>query len=80
MIISMYYPLFEGQNRIGYVGADVYASRLGNLELSVDRELEAFYGRTHEIGMIAGTIHHVCEKLLMISDVFWARWPTRLRH
>ena len=25
-------------------------SRLGNLELSVDRELEAFYGRTDEIG------------------------------
>lgn len=144
MIISMYYPLFEGKNCIGYVGAGVYASRLmdallnldikglpnseyvflnvengtylyheneellntettdigyqeilkrirtdgsteagtysyregkelmvmegaisrlGNLELSVDRELEAFYGRTDEIGMIAGTIHHVCDCL-----------------
>lgn len=38
-------------------------SRLGNLELSVDRELEPFYGRTDEIGMIAGTIHHVCDCL-----------------
>ena len=36
-------------------------SRLGNLELSADRELEPFYGRTDEIGMIAETIHQVCE-------------------
>ncbi len=34
--------------------------RLGNLELSADRELEPFYGRTDEIGMIAKTIHHLC--------------------
>lgn len=33
---------------------------LGNLDLSADRELESFYGRTDEIGMIAQTIHHVC--------------------
>lgn len=38
-------------------------SRLGNLELSADRELESFYGRTDEIGMIANTIHHVCDCL-----------------
>lgn len=37
--------------------------RLGNLELSVDRELEPFYDRTDEIGMIAVTIHHVCDCL-----------------
>ncbi|MCI9340581.1 MAG: methyl-accepting chemotaxis protein [Dorea sp.] len=37
--------------------------RLGNLELSADKELEAFYGRTDEIGMIAQTIHHVCDCL-----------------
>ncbi|MCI9216377.1 MAG: methyl-accepting chemotaxis protein [Dorea sp.] len=37
--------------------------RLGNLELSADHELEAFYGRTDEIGMIAQTIHHVCDCL-----------------
>lgn len=34
--------------------------RLGNLELSVDRELEPFYGRSDEIGMIAQTTHQVC--------------------
>ena len=28
MILSMYYPLFEGQRCIGYVGAGVYASHL----------------------------------------------------
>ncbi len=37
--------------------------RLGNLELSADRELEPFYGRKDEIGMIAQTIHHLCDCL-----------------
>ena len=37
--------------------------RLGNLELSADKELEPFYGRTDEIGMIAQTIHLVCDCL-----------------
>lgn len=37
--------------------------RLGNLELSADRDLERFYGRKDEIGMIAQTIHHVCDCL-----------------
>lgn len=36
---------------------------LGNLELSADRDLESFYGRKDEIGMIALTIHHVCDCL-----------------
>lgn len=35
-------------------------SRLGELNLSADRELEAFYGRSDEIGMIAQTTHRVC--------------------
>ncbi|MCI8466159.1 MAG: methyl-accepting chemotaxis protein [Lachnospiraceae bacterium] len=44
--------------------------RLGNLELSVDRSLESFYGRTDEVGMIAQTIHHVCDCLRKtIEDV-----------
>lgn len=44
--------------------------RLGNLELSADHELETFYGRTDEIGMIAQTIHHVCGCLRMtIEDI-----------
>lgn len=34
---------------------------LGNLELSADQELEPFYGRHDEIGMIAQTIHFVCD-------------------
>ncbi len=42
--------------------------RLGNLELSADRELEAFYGRKDEIGMIAQTIHHVCDCLRKTID------------
>lgn len=37
--------------------------RLGCLELSADRDLESFYGRKDEIGMIAKTIHHVCDCL-----------------
>lgn len=38
-------------------------SHLGNLELSADQELEPFYGRSDEIGMIAQTIHNVCDCL-----------------
>ncbi len=38
MIISMYYPLFEGENCIGYVGAGVYASRLMDSLLNLDIE------------------------------------------
>ena len=35
-------------------------SSLGDLNLSADQELEAFYGRSDEIGMIAQTTHRVC--------------------
>lgn len=42
--------------------------RLGNLELVADKELEAFYGRKDEIGMIAQTIHHVCDCLRKTID------------
>lgn len=42
--------------------------RLGNLELSADQELESFYGRSDEIGMIAQTIHHVCDCLRKTID------------
>lgn len=38
-------------------------SRLGKLELSADQELEPFYGRTDEIGMIAETIHRLYDCL-----------------
>lgn len=42
--------------------------RLGNLELSADRGLETFYGRSDEIGMIAQTIHHLCDCLRKTID------------
>lgn len=42
--------------------------RLGNLELSADQNLAPFYGRKDEIGMIAQTIHHVCECLRKTID------------
>lgn len=42
--------------------------RLGNLELSADRGLDVFYGRNDEIGMIAQTIHHVCDCLRKTID------------
>lgn len=36
MIISMYYPIFEDQTCIGYVGACVYASRLMDALLNLN--------------------------------------------
>jgi len=41
---------------------------LGNLDLSADRELKDFYGRTDEIGMIAQTTHHMCDCLRKTID------------
>ncbi len=41
---------------------------LGDLNLSADRELEAFYGRSDEIGMIAQTAHRVCGCLRKTID------------
>lgn len=41
---------------------------LGDLNLSADMELEAFYGREDEIGMIARTTHHVCGCLQKTID------------
>ena len=42
--------------------------RLGELNLSVDRELEEFYDRSDEIGMIAQTTHRVCGCLRQTID------------
>ncbi len=42
--------------------------RLGDLNLSADQELESFYGRSDEIGMIAQTIHRVCACLRKTID------------
>lgn len=43
-------------------------NRLGDLNLSADRELEPFYGRSDEIGMIAKTTHRVCKCLRKTID------------
>ena len=43
-------------------------SRLGDLNLSADQELERFYHRSDEIGMIAKTTHHVCGCLRKTID------------
>ncbi len=42
--------------------------RLGDLNLSADQELEPFYGRSDEIGMIAQTTHRVCGCLRQTID------------
>ena len=42
--------------------------RLGDLNLSSDQELEPFYGRSDEIGMIARTTHRVCGCLRKTID------------
>lgn len=42
--------------------------RLGNLELSADQDLKGFFGRKDEIGMIAQTIHLVCDCLRKTID------------
>lgn len=41
---------------------------LGELDLLADKDLEPFYGRTDEIGLIAQTIHHVCGYLRKTID------------
>lgn len=41
---------------------------LGNLNLSADRELEAFYKRSDEVGRIAQTTHRVCGCLRQTID------------
>lgn len=44
--------------------------RLGDLNLSADQELEPFYGRSDEIGLISQTTHRVCGCLRQtIADV-----------
>lgn len=43
-------------------------SSLGDLNLSADEELQAFYGRSDEIGMIAQTTHRVCACLRKTID------------
>ena len=52
--------------------------RLGDLKLSADQELEPFYGRSDEIGMIAQTTHGVCSccaRPLTMWGASWANGP-----
>ena len=42
--------------------------RLGELNLSADADLESFYGRSDEIGMIAQTTHRMCDCLRRTID------------
>ncbi len=45
-------------------------SKLSDFDLSADRELERFYGRKDEIGMIAEAAHNVCSHLqAAIEDI-----------
>ena len=43
-------------------------SRLGNLDLSADQELLRFHNRKDEIGIIAHTTHHLCDRLRKTID------------
>lgn len=65
ILVTLWILYREGQELMVMENA---IRRLGNLELSADRELKAFFGRTDEIGMIAQTIHHVCDCLRKTID------------
>lgn len=43
-------------------------SRLGDLDLSADQELFRFHNRKDEIGIIAHTTHHLCDRLRKTID------------
>ncbi len=59
IILVMLFILYrQGKELMILEGA---ISHLGNLDLSADQELEAFYGRKDEIGLIAQTTHDVCD-------------------
>lgn len=65
MLVTLFILYREGRELMVMEHA---ISRLGNLELTADQELEPFVGRTDEIGMIAQTIHHVCHCLRKTID------------
>ncbi len=60
VLVTLFILFMEGRELMVMEHA---IQRLGNLELSADQELTSFYGRKDEIGMIAQTIHHVCDCL-----------------
>ena len=67
MLVTLFILYQEGRELMVMEHA---ISRLGNLELTAGQKLEPFVGRTDEIGMIAQTIHHVCDCLRKtINDI-----------
>lgn len=60
VLVTLFILFMEGRELMVMEHA---IQRLGNLELSADQELTSFYGRKDEIGLIAQTIHHVCDCL-----------------
>ncbi len=60
VLVTLFILFMEGRELMVMEHA---IQRLGNLELTADQELTSFYGRKDEIGLIAQTIHHVCDCL-----------------
>lgn len=65
VLVTLFILFLEGRELMVMEHA---IGRLGNLELSADQDLASFYGRKDEIGMIAQTIHHVCDCLRKTID------------
>lgn len=65
VLVTLFILFMEGRELMVMEHA---IQRLGNLELSADQELTSFYGRKDEIGLIAQTIHHVCDCLRKTID------------
>ncbi len=65
IIITLFILYREGKELMTVERA---ISNLGDLNLSADQELESFYKRSDEIGMIAQTTHRVCGCLRKTID------------
>jgi len=65
IIITLFILYREGKELLMVERA---ISNLGDLNLSADQELESFYKRSDEIGMIAQTTHRVCGCLRKTID------------
>ena len=65
IIITLFILYREGKELLMVERA---ISNLGDLNLSADQELESFYERSDEIGMIAQTTHRVCGCLRKTID------------
>lgn len=65
VLVTLFILFLEGRELMVMEHA---IQRLGNLELSADQDLMSFYDRKDEIGLIAQTIHHVCDCLRKTID------------